>query len=179
MNLRLQQLIVDSNGGARALTVQTTAVWRRLITTVGLVGAVLVLRIGPVGIAIAAGIIVLALLMSFFSNTLVIDDSAKHLLLRSGIGPLQATTTIPFDSIKMVAISDGGTARWVGAGTNGSSIHARPVYSLAVEIVGKKHAKVLLAGIPKAQLVDEACELARVCGKNVFIPSALQPSDSP
>ena len=98
-------------------------------------------------------------------------------MLRSGVGPLGISETIPFESIKIVTFSDGGTATVIrSTDMMGNPVPNRPIYSLAVEIQGKKHVhlKTLLSGVPTEELIREARHLGDVCGKPVFIPSALQ-----
>jgi hypothetical protein len=174
MSLRLQELTACSNGAVRSLTVQTTIAWKCVIGIVALLSAVLGVVNGPVGIVVAGVVVLLALPMAFFSNTLIVDSTAKQLVLRSGIGPIRGVSAIPFGSIKMITISDGGTIRGYGLSPFGATTCPRATYSLALEIAGRSHVKTLLNGVDPNRLVSEAQHLATVCGKSVFIPSALQ-----
>lgn len=175
MTLSFQQIVDVTDGSKRSLTLRTPLAWRIVVAVVALIAAVLVLQIGAAGIAVAVVIILLAGGLAAFTNTLVVDSAARTIQIFSGTGPVRGVSTIPFDSITMVTISDGATINAHGTDAFGNPTHARPIYSLAVEVAGKKHARTLINGIPRDKLVGEAQWLAGVVGKEVFIPSALAP----
>lgn len=175
MNVGLQQLSITTVADRRILTVGMPVAWRAVVGVLAVAASAGAVKFADNFAPVAVGAIVLiAVAAAFLTNTVVVDASARAVLVRSGIGPVTFERRIPFDTIKLVCITDGGTAV-LAANRSFGSPPPKPYYSLSVELVDHRNPVNLINTVPLAQIVAEAKELARISGKELFIPSQVEP----